>query len=529
MLNIVYSIFFAIIVKELIKKEDTVLINSASNNKSDRISAGTERKIENKGLPVDKVITGSHNRKNIPFADKHFSGGLCHVNSLQVKDLEEAIMETCINPALIGTGEGEVSQETLRACHSAGAADTELTPGQSEKKPDTFLFLLNSSGETNLAKPLIVAVKNKGYKVKVIHFRENSKEILTSQGILDKEDFIDGTNMFYLPRTEQIFKKDIDSSRVVKMIGTPHHAYCQFAFSKAKHEGIPTVAFVDLGIPSTDFKYRHTFYKTIAMADKIVVPDETIKKHLEASIHTVEEKSDIHVDMGKVNLGGNPGFESFRLLTELNRSRMDAIKNELSIGKDDLVFSFSSQPIKTNAKVLEITGKALNKLAKAHKDKKIHFLFVPHPRDLQKVGLKNLFGTETDISIKEKCDIVQKQIEDCPNVVIHEMPKYTMEKACAISNIVLTESSTTAYECAHADIPSIFVRTPEQGKGTTFPQYKRIRVTDSDDVLTNHIETILSRPPENLSEDLAKVISSDLTPYMNLLFENTEVNPGTDI
>jgi hypothetical protein len=49
--------------------------------------------------------------------------------------------------------------------------------------------------------------------------------------------------------------------------------------------------------------------------------------------------------MGKVNLGGNTGFKSSRLLMELNRSRGDAIKQELSTGKDDLVFSFSSQPI----------------------------------------------------------------------------------------------------------------------------------------------------------------------------------------
>ncbi|MEQ8187283.1 MAG: hypothetical protein ABRQ39_04870 [Candidatus Eremiobacterota bacterium] len=507
-----------------------MLINSDSNNKLNIAPAGPDRKTENKDLPVDKVITGSHNQEeksdHILFHNKYLPGGInsSSVDSLTAQDLEESIMETCITPA--GTEKGDVDFSPVKdpKLLSTGATDTGIETGQTEKPPvkDTFLFLLNSSGETNLAKPLIVAVKNKGYKVKVIHFRENSKEILTSQGILDKEDFIDGTNMFYLPRTDRIFEKEVDSSRVVKMIGTPHHAYCQFAFSKAKKEGIPTVAFVDLGIPSTDFKYRHTFYKTIAMADKIVVPDETIKKRLEASSRTVEEKSDIHVNMAKVNLGGNPGFESFRLLTELNRSRGDAIKQELSIGKDDLVFSFSSQPIKTNAKVLEITGKVLNKLAKAHKDKKIHFLFVPHPRDLQKVGLKNLFGTETDITIKEKCDIVQKQLEESSNVVIHEMPKYTMEKACAISNIVLTESSTTAYECAHADIPSIFVRTPEQGKGTTFPQYKRIPVTDSDDVLTNNIETILSHPPENLSKDLAKVVNSDLTPYMNLLFENTE-------
>lgn len=507
-----------------------MLIHSASNNKSGRISAGADRKIENKDLPVDEVIIGSHNPEKKPdhilFHNKHLSVGINSSpgDSLTVKDLEESIMETCITPANTGKADGDFSPVQHPKLLSPGVTDTDIKTGETEKPPakDTFLFLLNSSGETNLAKPLIVAVKNKGYKVKVIHFRENSKEILTSQGILDREDFIDGTNMFYLPRTEQIFKKELDSSRVVKMIGTPHHAYCQFAFSKAKKEGIPTIAFVDLGIPGTDFKYRHTFYKTLSMADKIVVPDETVKKRLKANTHTVEEKSDINIDMENVSLGGNPGFESFRLLTELNRARMDAIKNELSIGKDDLVFSFSSQPIKTNAKVLEITGKALNKLAKAHKDKKIHFLFVPHPRDLHKVGLKNLFGTETDISIKEKCDIVKKQVEESSNVVIHEMPKYTMEKASAISNIVLTESSTTAYECAHADIPSIFVRTPEQGKGTTFPQYKLIPVTDSDDILMNNIETILSHPVENLSKDLAQFVSSDLTPYMNLLFEGTE-------
>ena len=246
---------------------------------------------------------------------------------------------------------------------------------------DTYLFVLNSSGETNLAKPLIASVKQKGFKVKVIHFRKNSKEILTSQGVLEEDDFIDGTNMLYLPRTGRIFDKEIDTNRVVKLFGTPHHAYCRFAFSKAKKKGIPTIAFVDMGMPGTDFKYRHTFYKTLSMADKIVLANDVMKKRLEKNKAALEEKSDLTIDMGKVSLGGNPGFEAFRMLVELNRPKVDEIRNELSIGKDDLVVSFSSQPTDNNGKVLETTGKALKKLAEANPGKKIHFLMVPHPRD----------------------------------------------------------------------------------------------------------------------------------------------------
>ena len=98
------------------------------------------------------------------------------------------------------------------------------------------------------------------------------------------------------------------------------------------------------------------------------------------------------------------------------------------------------------------------------------------------------------------------------------MPKYTMEKASTISNVVLTESSTTAYECAHSDIPSLFVRTPEQGKGTAFPAYKRIPVVNSADSLMNAITSSIENPPENLSKDLAPIITSDLTPYLDILY-----------
>jgi len=399
------------------------------------------------------------------------------------------------------------------ASNTAGVTDSHKTP----TGRDTFVFVLNSSGETNLCKPLIAAVKKKGYNVKVIHFRENSKEILTSQGILNDEDFIDGTNALYLPRMKSIFKKEIDPDRIVKLVGTPHHAFCRSAFSNAKKAGIPTVALVDLGIPGTGFKYRHTFYKTLTMADKIIVPNDTIRKRLEANNKAVAEKSGFSFDNDKISTGGNPGFEAFRLLVDLNRSKADEIRNELGIGKDDLVFAFSSQPTPNNGKVLEITGHALKKLSERNPGKKIHILLNPHPRDLHKVGLKNIFGTETSISIPQKVQILEGQLKDAPNVVVHEMPKYTMEKASAISNVVLTETSTTAYECAHSDIPAIFVRAPQQGAGGSFPQYKRIPTAKTADALAGLIEKTLANPPKNLSKDLSKVVTSDLTPYMDVL------------
>jgi len=500
-------------------------INSLSNDKT-KIPLRINVKIQKENLPVDTVTIGSSSNikdgGNPAFLNMaKFHSGFKGFPEDSLPAEVKNNLPICFTQERREAGENKGFLETDEGYlfTPEGASAVKIRDSKDLPPKDTFLFVLNSSGETNLAKPLIAAARNKGYKVKVIHFRKNSKEILTSQGILKEEDFIDGINMLYLPRTGRIFEKDIDSNRIVKLFGTPHHAYCRFAFSKAKKKGIPTVAFVDLGIPGTDFKYRHTFYKTLSMADRIVVPDEAVKKRLEESSSIVAEKSNINVDIGKVGTGGNPGFESFRLLVELNRAKEAEIRNELSIGKDDLVFSFSSQPIKTNGKVLETTGKALKKLVLAHPDKRIHFLMVPHPRDLHKVGLKNIFGTETDISIGEKCRIVEKEVEGCPGVTVHEMPKYTMEKASAISNMVLTESSTTAYECAHADIPSVFVRTPEQGKGTAFPAYKRIPVVDSADILMNNITSVLNSPPENLSKDLAAVVTSDLTPYLNILFD----------
>ncbi len=388
---------------------------------------------------------------------------------------------------------------------------------EASEKPDTFVFVLNSSGETNCAKPLIAAVKNKGYRVKVIHFRQNSKEILTSQGILKEEDFIDGTNIAHLPRMNSVFGNEIDPSKVVKLVGTPHHAFCRFAFSKAKKENISTVALVDMGVPGTGFGFRHTFYKTLTMADQIIVPNETIKKQLEARCSEVEQKSGFHIDTQKVALGGNPGFEAFKQLVQLNRAKADEIRSELNIGKDDIVLSFSSQPTPQNGKVLEIFSESLKNLSAKYPGKKIHALMCPHPRDLYSVGLKNMFGTESSISISQKTELLKSKLTDDSNVVIHEMPKYTMEKASAISHIVLTESSTTAYECAHSDISAIFVRTPQQGKGGAFPPFNRIPTSQTPEDLANLIDNTLQNPPKGLSEDLAKVVTSDMKPYLDVL------------
>ena len=388
---------------------------------------------------------------------------------------------------------------------------------ETSAKPDTFVFVLNSSGETNCAKPLIAAVKNKGFQVKVIHFRQNSKEILTSQGILKEEDFIDGTNFAHLPRMNSVFGNEIDPSKVVKLVGTPHHAFCRFAFSKAKKENIPTVALVDMGVPGTGFGHRHTFYKTLTMADQIIVPNDTIKKQLETRCSEAEQKSGFHIDTQKVALGGNPGFEAFKQLVQLNRAKADEIRSDLKIGKDDIVLSFSSQPTPNNGKILEIFSGALKNLSAKYPGKKIHALMCPHPRDLYSVGLKNLFGTESSISISQKTDMLKSCVSDISNVVIHEMPKYTMEKASAISHMVLTESSTTAYECAHSDIPAIFVRTPQQGKGGAFPPFNRIPTSQTPEDLAISIDNTLKNPPKGLSEDLGKVITSDMKPYLDAL------------
>lgn len=133
---------------------------------------------------------------------------------------------------------------------------------------DTFVFVLNSSGETNMCRPLIAELKKQGYQVKVVHFRPQARDILVGEGILDERDLIDGTSSFlHLPRVGQILRNELDPSRVVKLVGTPHHVYSQFAFAEAKDLGLPTLALIDLGIPDTRFRFRHTFYRTLTQAD----------------------------------------------------------------------------------------------------------------------------------------------------------------------------------------------------------------------------------------------------------------------
>ena len=53
-----------------------------------------------------------------------------------------------------------------------------------------MLFVLNSAGETNMARPIIEELKDQGTETKVLHFRHNSKSILTEQGVLEDEDFV---------------------------------------------------------------------------------------------------------------------------------------------------------------------------------------------------------------------------------------------------------------------------------------------------------------------------------------------------
>jgi hypothetical protein len=389
-----------------------------------------------------------------------------------------------------------------------------------EAKKDTYLFVLNSSGETNMCKPMITALKNQGFEVKVLHFRENSKTILTEQSVLDEKDFIDGTNALYLPRVGSIFEHEIDPARIRKIVSTPHHAYCRLVFSKARKLGIPSVAVVDLGIPGVQkMRFRQTFYKSIGYADSIIVPNDSVLKQIEAANGYLKKKGMDEIDTGKVSLGGNPGFEAFHQLVEMNRKKADQIREELSIGRDDLVFSFSSQPTDTNGRILETVGKSLAMLSDRYPDRKIHMMLVPHPRDLKKVGLKNLFGTETGISIGEKVDILRSAAGRRGNVVIHEMPKYTMEKASAISSVVLTEGSTTAYECARADIPSVFVRTAEQGEGGAFPGFNRIPTLKDPQKLADSLDEMTENPPKGLSDDLLKVVDSSIEPVMKVLLQ----------
>lgn len=75
------------------------------------------------------------------------------------------------------------------------------------------------------------------------------------------------------------------------------------------------------------------------------------------------------------------------------------------------------------------------------------------------------------------------------------MPRYSMEKAAALSGVVLTESSTTAYECARADIPSVFVRTTGQGEGGFFPGYMRIPTLKEPRSLADSLDGMLKSSP----------------------------------
>lgn len=396
----------------------------------------------------------------------------------------------------------------------------------SERKPgekDTFVFVLNSSGETNMCKSMISALKNDNFDVKVIHFRKISKEILMAQGLLEEKDFIDGTNSLYLPRLGSIFDHEIDIKRINKIVSTPHHVYCRFVFSKAKELGIPTVAVVDLGIPGAEkLRYRQTFYKSVENADKIIVPNDSVIKQFDAANSFLKSKGKQEIDTSRVAIGGNPGFEAFHQLVEMNRKKADQIRNELKIGKDDLVFSFSSQPTDNNGIILETLGKSLTILSEKYPEKKIHIMLVPHPRDLKKVGIKNLFGTETSISIDEKINILKNETKDSKNITVHEMPKYSMEKAASVSCVVLTEGSTTAYECARADIPSIFVRTQEQGEGGAFPGFNRIPTFKEPGKLADGLDEMIKNPPKELSEDLSKVVDSNIEPAMKILLEKVK-------
>jgi len=227
-------------------------INSLSNDKT-KIPLRINVKIQKENLPVDTVTIGSSSNikdgGNPAFLNMaKFHSGFKGFPEDSLPAEVKNNLPICFTQERREAGENKGFLETDEGYlfTPEGASAVKIRDSKDLPPKDTFLFVLNSSGETNLAKPLIAAARNKGYKVKVIHFRKNSKEILTSQGILKEEDFIDGINMLYLPRTGRIFEKDIDSNRIVKLFGTPHHAYCRFAFSKAKKKGIPTVAFVDL-------------------------------------------------------------------------------------------------------------------------------------------------------------------------------------------------------------------------------------------------------------------------------------------
>ena len=406
----------------------------------------------------------------------------------------------------------------LRVHHRSGFSPLVHRPASSPAEPastqveDTVLFVLNSAGETNMARPLIEEVKERGFEAKVLHFRHNSKSILTGEEVLEEDDFVDGTNRFWLPRVGSAFSEDLEPGRIKKLVGTPHHAYSQLAFAQARERGIPVVAAVDLGVPPPDFKFRHTFYRALTYADEIVVPDETVKQRLTQNIH----KSGYQVE-APIHIGGNPGFESFRHQVDFHKSRGDQYRRELGIGEQDLVMAFSSQPTPFNGAVLHLLGQALKELSQRQPEREVHLIFSPHARDLDQVGLKNLFGTETSLSIADKLDVLNQELGEVDNVKIHLFDKSGMKKATALSDVVVTESSTTAYEAAHADIPAVFARAPEQGLGTTFPDYQRIPVVNESGALADAVEAAAASPPQGLSQELAQVVGTDVAPYLALI------------
>lgn len=409
-----------------------------------------------------------------------------------------------------------VQTRSAPSSHSLGSAlprnRASLVPDPSpqEDPADTVLFVLNSAGETNMARPIIEELKDQGTETKVLHFRHNSKSILTEQGVLEDEDFVDGTNSFNLPSLGQAFQHP---ERIKTLVGTPHHVYSQLAFSKAKKLGIPVIAAVDLGIPPTKFRFRHSFYRALSFADQIVVPDESVKNRLKNRI----KDCGYEIDPSKIRLGGNPGFESFRREVDSHRSKADDYRNALGIEEKDLVLAFSSQPTPLNGAVLHLLGEAVQELARRQPDRDIHVIFSPHARDLQDVGWKNLFGTETSLSVPQKLQILQDDLGDLKQVHIHEFGNTEMKKATALADVVVTESSTTAYEAAHSEVPAIFLRTPQHGMGTTFPAFKGVPVVNSPTGFADAVEASKEISTKDVAHSLSQVVGTDVSPYLALI------------
>lgn len=381
-----------------------------------------------------------------------------------------------------------------------------------------ILFIIESPGELASAKPLMEEYSGNAYNVFVLSGKKISPQArieLAEYKVFSIENLVQNAAIDQFLGDQQT-----NFSKIIS--GLFHPSKYGQVLKRARNKQIPIIGIVDLSVPSTEKQPRlaQLFFSIAGKCDGIIVNNQSCQEKLleeyqkAQAAGLISERNIINNEM--LFVGPDPKWEYAK--NKINSFNKNEIRQQLNIAEDEIVISFSSQPIPGNIEqgaVLQKIASAVKAIATKHPEKKINVLYLVHPRERTDYELPaEIKEKYLDFSEFKFAGLLVNFSAESDKIKIHKLDNMTYE-ALSISDVHITETSTTGTESYYAGIPTIFLT--DQTHNLEVLEKKLVPQSTETNSIVSNILVVLDNAFQNLNSVDNNQIGSNLKEYLAII------------